>query len=140
MLLRKIGLTGHLLLVAIAIVIAAVGTVAYQDGPQPTRKPSRTSFSSSAKQVTEGGSVTVKAFVSAVTAEDGVPTGTVEFFDGATALGTVSLAATEAGNEASLTLSTLAIGPHPINAVYSGSTTFGGSVSIPEFVIVLPRQ
>ena len=140
MLLRKFALTGHLLLVAIVIAIAGVGTGASQDGPPAARKPSRTSFASSAKQVTAGDSVTLKAFVTAVTADDGVPSGTVEFFDGATSLGSVSLSSTQAGNTASLTLTTLAVGPHPISVIYAGSTTFGGSVSIPEFVLVLARQ
>ena len=138
--LRKLGLPGQLLLVAVVIGFASVGILAFQDGSQASRKPSRTSFTSSAKQITEGDSVTVKAFVNAVAAEDGVPSGTVEFFDGATSLGSVSLSSTQAGNLASLTLTTLAVGPHPISAVYSGSTTFGGSVSVPEFVLVLARQ
>lgn len=139
MLLRKIGFTRQVLALAIGITVAAVGIGAYQEGSQ-ARKPSRTTFSSSAKQITDGDSVTLKAFVSGLTPDDGTPTGTVEFFDGATSLGTVSLSSTQAGNVASLTLTTLGVGPHPISAIYAGNTSFGGSVSIPEFVIVLARQ
>jgi hypothetical protein len=139
MLLRRIGLTRHFLALAIGLAVAAVGVRAYQESTQ-NRKPSRTTFSSSAKQISDGDSVTLKAFVSGLTPDDGTPTGTVEFFDGATSLGTVSLSSTQAGNVASLALTTLAVGPHPISAVYSGNTSFGGSVSIPEFVIVLARQ
>jgi hypothetical protein len=139
MLLRRIGFTSQFFAVAIGIAVAAVCVRGYQEGTQ-SRKPSRTTFSSSAKQITDGDSVTLKAFVSGLTPDDGTPTGTVEFFDGATSLGTVSLSSTQAGNVASLTLTTLGVGPHPISAVYGGNTSFGGSVSIPEFVIVLARQ
>lgn len=103
-------------------------------------KPSRTTHQSSAKQLTQGDSMTLKATVAAIATADGNPTGSVEFFDGATSLGSVQLTGTESGSEASLTLSTLGVGPHPISARYSGDSSFGGSVSAPEFVLVLARQ
>ncbi|KFC61709.1 Autotransporter beta-domain protein [Devosia sp. LC5] len=53
------------------------------------------------------------------------PTGSVEFFDGATSLGSVPLS----GVEASLSLSTLGVGPHSITAVYSGDTDNASSTS-----------
>jgi hypothetical protein len=101
-------------------------------------KASRTTFSASALQVADGDAVTLKASVSALRPDDGVPTGTVEFFDGATSLGTADLAAVDGGAEAQLTL-TLALGPHPITVQYAGDTTFGGSVSVPSFVLVVGR-
>ena len=55
------------------------------------------------------------------------PTGTVQFFDGVTSLGSVALS----GGTASLTTSTLAVGTHFITATYSGDTNFGGSTSAP---------
>ncbi|WP_206306702.1 Ig-like domain repeat protein, partial [Streptomyces malaysiense] len=55
----------------------------------------------------------------------GTPTGTVDFFDGATLLGTGTLT----GGTATLTTSTLAVGTHALTAVYSGDTEFGGSTS-----------
>jgi hypothetical protein len=140
MLLRNIGPTTRVLVAATSAAIVVLGVIlagAAVSAAAP--KPSRTTFGASAKQVTEGQNVTLKATVSPVAAADGSPTGSVEFFDGATSLGSVNLAATESGIEASLTLGTLAIGPHPISAVYSGSDTFGGSVSVPEFVLVLAR-
>jgi hypothetical protein len=121
-----------------AVVCTVVLAVAVTLGANAP-KPSRTTFSSSVRQLVVGDSVTLKAAVSAVVAADGTPSGTVEFFDGATSLGSVQLAATQAGVEGSLTLNNLAVGPHPISVRYSGDSTFGGSVSAPEFVIVLAQ-
>jgi hypothetical protein len=101
-------------------------------------KPSRTTFSSSARQLTDGDKVTVKAIVTAISAPDGVPTGSIEFVDGATSLGSVTLAAGDGGMQGSLEL-TLGVGPHPITVKYSGDPIFGGSVSQPEFIVVLAR-
>ena len=122
--------------VAIAVITAILAGAALSAAAP---KPTRTTSAASAKQVTVGQNVTLKATVAAIAAADGSPTGSVEFFDGATSLGSVNLAATDTGSEASLTLSTLAVGPHPINAVYAGNATFGGSVSVPEFVLVLAK-
>ena len=52
-------------------------------------------------------------------------TGTVEFFDGATSLGTSSLS----GGTASLSTATLTVGSHSITAVYSGDATYATSTS-----------
>ena len=52
-------------------------------------------------------------------------TGTVQFFDGATAIGGRTLS----GGTASLTTSTLAVGSHSITAVYGGDATYTGSTS-----------
>ena len=103
-------------------------------------KPSRTAFTASARQIVQGDSVTLTATVSALASTDGTPSGTVEFFDGATSLGSVTLTSSESGTQGSLKLSDLVVGPHPISVRYSGDSTFGGSVSVPEFVLVLARQ
>jgi hypothetical protein len=58
----------------------------------------------------------------------GVPTGTVTFRDGSTALGTVGL---NAGGVAALTTSSLSRGTHTITAVYSGGGGLAGSTSAP---------
>jgi hypothetical protein len=102
-------------------------------------KPSRTTFSSSARQVEQGKTVTLKALVSPLAAADGIPSGSVEFFDGATSLGTAELSAVDGGLQGALTL-TLALGPHPISVKYSGDASFAGSVSVPEFVLVVARR
>ncbi len=52
-------------------------------------------------------------------------TGTVQFLDGGTLLGTASVS----GGAAVLTVSSLPVGIHPIQAVYSGSATYAGSSS-----------
>src|SRR5439155_7884336 len=56
----------------------------------------------------------------------GTPGGNVEFFDGATSLGVVAL---NASRQATLTLSTPAIGSHSITAVYAGDSNFTASTS-----------
>ncbi len=59
----------------------------------------------------------------------GVPTGTVTFSDGGTAIGTVSVALVSGKAQASLTTSTLAVGTHTIAAVYNGDVNFTTSSS-----------
>jgi len=69
-----------------------------------------------------GGAVTFSASVA-----PGVPTGTVQFRDGAAVLGTGALS----NGSASFTTSALAQGAHSITAVYSGDAAFSGSTSAP---------
>ena len=65
-------------------------------------------------------------FTATVTSPAGVPAGTVTFNDGATALGTSALS----GGTATLsTVALIAVGVHPIQAVYGGSANFNGSSS-----------
>ena len=63
-------------------------------------------------------------------------TGSVEFFDGTTSLGTKPLA----GGTASLTISTLSAGSHPIKTVYSGDGNYATSTSsvLTQIVNALP--
>jgi len=70
-----------------------------------------TAVTSSANPSTYGTSVT---FTATVTGSS--PTGSVEFFDGATSLGTAALS----GGNAALSTSALAVGSHSITGVYSG--------------------
>src|SRR2546427_194147 len=72
-----------------------------------------------------GQTVTLSRTVTAVAPAVGVPTGTVTFSDGATALATVTLV----NGTASLTTSTLTVGSHSLTAVYNGSANFLGSTS-----------
>jgi hypothetical protein len=55
-----------------------------------------------------------------------VPTGSVDFYDGTTSLGTETL---NSSGEATLSTSTLAVGTHSITAKYSGDTNFNASTS-----------
>jgi len=72
-----------------------------------------------------GQTVTLSTTVTAVAPAAGVPTGTVTFSDGATALATVTLV----NGTASLTTSTLTVGSHSLTAVYSGDGSYTGSAS-----------
>jgi autotransporter-associated beta strand protein len=72
-----------------------------------------------------GESVTFTATVTAVTPGSGIPTGSVEFFDGSTSLGTVTLSS----GVATLSTSLLSVATHSITAVYATSTNFNGSTS-----------
>jgi len=79
-----------------------------------------------------GQSVTFTATVAAASPGAGTPTGTVQFFDGATSLGApVPLS----GGSASLTTSSLLAAGHTIHAVYSGdSNDMGSSTTLAEVV------
>jgi hypothetical protein len=68
-----------------------------------------------------------------VTAQAGVPTGTVTFLDGTTVLGTAQLNAGQAVLPVSL-----GVGNHQLTAVYSGSDGFAGSTSAAAAVTVNP--
>jgi uncharacterized protein (TIGR03437 family) len=81
-----------------------------------------TTVVASANPVTVNQSVTFTATVSSTA---GTPTGIVEFFDGATSLGTAPLS----NGSAFVINSTLTAGEHAIRAVYSGDGNFAGSAS-----------
>jgi hypothetical protein len=69
-----------------------------------------------------GAPVLINAAVSAVA----IPTGTVTFYDGRTAIGTATV---DANGNAGFTTSSLSVGTHAITASFGGSTNFGSSVS-----------
>ena len=80
-----------------------------------------------------GASVTFTATVSVATGA-GSPGGTVEFFDNGGSLGApVGLA----GGTATISTAALALGTHPITAVYSGDTNFIGATSAVMNQVVL---
>src|SRR5262249_6063519 len=82
--------------------------------------PTTTSLSSSLNPSTYGQSVTFTATVTPSAA-----TGTVQFLDGATLLGSSSLS----GGQASFATANLAAGPHSITANYLGNSNYLGSSS-----------
>jgi hypothetical protein len=84
---------------------------------------SSTAVTSSANPSSFGQSVTFTATVSGLIIQ---PTGTVTFMDGATTLGTGNL---NASGQASFTTTTLAVGSHPITAVYGGNSFYNSSTS-----------
>src|SRR2546425_55184 len=101
---------------------ASTSAVVTQVVNPPAAAATTTSLTSTPNPSTTGQTVTLSA---TVTSAAGVPTGTVTFRDGATALATVTLV----NGSASLTLSTLAVGTHPLTAAYNGSAAFAASTS-----------
>ncbi len=90
----------------------------------PSRASTTTALSSSSSDSPFGSLVTLSA---AVTGSGGTPTGTVTFLDGATTLGN----AVVTGGTASVSLSDLAPGTHPITADYSGDSSYQPSTATP---------
>jgi hypothetical protein len=85
--------------------------------PAVVKYATSTAITSSQNPITQGQTVT---FTATVTSPSGTPTGTVQFRDGATNLGSQALN----GGSASITTSTLAAGLRTITADYSGDANF----------------
>ena len=88
--------------------------------------PSTVSLSSTLNPAASSQAITLMASAAPANGGSAVPTGTVSFLDGSTALGTASLSS----GTASLTLSTISVGNHNLTAVYSGDTHFFGNTSV----------
>lgn len=73
-----------------------------------------------------GQNVTLTATVAATAPGAGLPTGTVNFFDGITPIGSGVL---DAGGVATLTTAALAVNAHMVSAQYAGDTNFNTSTS-----------
>jgi hypothetical protein len=91
--------------------------------------PTTTALVSSLNPSAYGQSVT---FTAAVTAASATPTGTVIFYDGSTALGSVTLV----NGGASLSTSSLSAGSRSITAAYQGFSAFLPSTSAPLIQVV----
>lgn len=85
-----------------------------------------TTLSSSLNPSQVGQEVTFTATVAGELGATGVPTGTVQFFDGATLLGTSTL---DANGQATFATSALEAGARNITAIYSGDADYNGSTS-----------
>ncbi len=99
------------------------------------RAATQTSVTSSPNPSVYGQPATLTAIMTAVAPGNGTRTGTVTFFDGATALGTAALSA---GGSASFATAALAGGAHTVTAVYGGDANFNGSTSAPLAQVVNP--
>ena len=88
------------------------------------RAGTTTAVTSSLNPSTAGQNVTFTATVSVVSPGAGVPTGSVNFSDGSTGLGSGSL---DSAGHASFSTSSLAAGTHTITAAYVGDGNFGNS-------------
>ncbi|RLS27641.1 MAG: hypothetical protein DWH70_00140, partial [Planctomycetota bacterium] len=85
-----------------------------------------TALASSANPSLFGQAVTFTATVAAVSPGAGTVAGTVEFFDGVTSLGTVTLVS---GSATSAAITNFGVSTHSITAVYSGDSSFVTSTS-----------
>jgi Bacterial Ig-like domain (group 3) len=93
-----------------------------------------TTLTSSANPSTSGQSVTFTATVAPASSGSGTPTGTVNFLDGTTVIGT---AEPLTAGVATFSDSSLTVGTHSITAVYSGDTNFTTSTSSALSQVVL---
>ena len=95
---------------------------------QKVEQQTQTSLSSNLNPSLHGNPVTFTAVVTAT--GSAAPTGTVTFYDGATQIGTGTLATTGANTAAATyTSSTLTVGTHSITATYGGDSGDFGSTS-----------
>ena len=97
---------------------------------KPLTASSLTALSSSPSPSALGAAVTLTATVSPVSGS-GVPSGTVDFFDGATPLGSAQLTAGNGVGRGTLNVSTLPLGDRQLIARYRGDTVFAASESAP---------
>jgi hypothetical protein len=94
-----------------------------------TKAATSTQLASSLNPVTLGQAVTLTATISIQSPGAGSITGNVTFMDGTTTLGTGTVSTANGVTTATLSTSSLGLGPHSITAVYGGSTNFGSSTS-----------
>ncbi len=88
-----------------------------------------TLLTSSTNPTVFGQATTFTATVTADTPGSGTPTGTVQFFDGATLLGTAAL---DGSAVATFSISSLSTGTHSITAAFGGDNNFINSASQPQ--------
>jgi co-chaperonin GroES (HSP10) len=93
---------------------------------QVDKTDATTALTSSSSPSTYGQSVDFTATVSAVSPGGGTPDGTVTFKDDGVAIGTGVL---NGSGQATLNISSLAVGSHFITAEYSGSSSYNSSIS-----------
>lgn len=88
----------------------------------PLLTPTQAALHSSLNPSVQGQAVTLVATISGGGSS---PTGTVDFKDGSSLLATRPISS----GRSSLTTTTLAVGSHPVTAVYGGNSTYSGSTS-----------
>jgi hypothetical protein len=92
-----------------------------------------TALTASPSSGSVGASVTLTATVTATSPGSGTPTGTVQFFNGTTSLGTATL---DTNGTGTLTTTTLPVGTNSITAKYDGDTNFLTSTSPAQTVTI----
>jgi hypothetical protein len=95
-------------------------------GVQSGSLATATALSSSLNPANVGQSITFSAIVAGTTTDTPLPTGSVNFLDGSTVIGSGTL---NGSAQASFSTSSLAAGTHSITAVYSSDTTYATSTS-----------
>ncbi len=116
-----------------AIVVAFAGSDRFRTSTgtgdiEVNQSSTTTTLTSSANPSSFGQSLTFTATVAPAAPGSGTPTGTVNFFDGTTTLGTGTI---NASGVATFSTSDLSVGSHSITAVYAGSSNFTESTSAP---------
>lgn len=113
------------------------GGATWQPTTDVNLNPTTTSVTPSVNPSVLGQSVTFTATVAGMIQGEGIPTGTVTFFDGTASLGT---GAFNSAGQAALITSSLAQGSHPITVQYGADTNFAGSTStvVPQLVDMDP--
>jgi Glycosyl hydrolases family 28/Bacterial Ig-like domain (group 3) len=103
----------------------------------PFSTSSTTSLSASPSPVQAGSSTVLTATVTG-TQSNALPTGTVNFLDGATVIGSAALGTASSGGSVSATLSTVlsGLGTHSLSAQYAGDSNNGASTSAADSVTV----
>jgi predicted outer membrane repeat protein len=96
---------------------------------QVVQAGSTTSLSSSANPSPLGQPVTFTVTLGALDPNAGTPSGTVNFYDGTTLLGTATLSVVNGQVQATFTTAALGLGTHDIIAVYSGDSIFANSAT-----------
>ena len=114
----------------------AVGTV-YIPGALVVKAASTTMLTASPTQASAGQTVTFQAIITAA-AGGPTPTGTVNFLDGTTVIGTQTLSASQQAGTATANFqtATLAVGTHSITASYAGDANVAASISAAQTVAV----
>jgi len=112
-----------------------MGDLTYQKSASSPQSPqtaaaTSTSLSASSSSITVGEAVMLTA---TVTSSAGIPTGTVTFYDGGTALGSGTL---NGSGKATFTTSTLASGSHSITARYPATGAYEASTSSVVTIVV----
>ena len=135
--LRTLLVSATMLAAVVGATLSVTPEVEAQAAP---KVPTTTRLSVGKNPLQEGQAATFTATVAPVARVESSPAGDVEFLDGPTVIGTATLEQGDNGLTATLSISTLAVGPHPISARYVGNEGFGASTSQPtlQFVTAKP--
>lgn len=109
------------------VLASSSGTGVGSESVVITQAPVTATLTSSSATPIFGTTLTLTATIASTTS--GTPTGTVNFYDGATLLNATPVALN--GGVAQLMIGTLPVGSQSITAVYSGDTNFTGNTSSP---------